>query len=554
MTRSFRDDGRGDTSPQSATRNDRTERGPAPMDSQYEAPKAAINKPATNDMLLFWACFMSLIATAFGFIVRTMVIKDWGTQFGLSETQKGEIFGVGLWPFAISIVLFSLTIDKIGYGKAMAFAFVCHVASAIMTIFATGYWSLYAATFIVAIANGTVEAVINPVVATLFPNEKTKYLNRLHAAWPGGLVLGGIIAIAMGNTDWKYKVALIFIPVVGYGLLMLGRKFPLNERVAAGVSYKAMLQQVGILGAVIVVGLMVREVGRVFDLNLYVQLGIGVALVVAFGAYVRSLGQPLFIFLLLVMIPLATTELGTDSWIGDLMGPEMNHYGLAGGWVLVYTSLIMMILRFFAGPIVHKLSPLGLLAVSAAVAAIGLVFLSKATGVTILAAATIYGFGKTFFWPTMLGVVAEQFPKGGALTLNTIAGVGMLAVGVIGAPLLGNIQDKGVDQQLAKANPALHQEVAGPEMASVFGTYKPLEPKKVEALPKGDQAIIKGIKDSSKKDALMTVAIFPCIMLASYLALILYFRSKGGYKAQSLISEKEEELLMTGGAKGAVEY
>ena len=501
------------------------------MDSHHEAPNVATGKPATNDLLLFWACFMSLIATAFGFIVRTMVINDWGTQFGLSETQKGEIFGVGLWPFAISIVLFSLIIDKIGYGKAMAFAFACHIVSAILTIFATGYWSLYAATFIVAIANGTVEAVINPVVATLFPNEKTKYLNRLHAAWPGGLVLGGIIAIAMGSTDWKYKVGLIFIPVVGYGILMLGRKFPINERVAAGVSYKSMLQQVGILGAAIVVGLIVREVGRVFGLGDYVQIGIGLALVAAFGAYVRSLGQPLFIFLLLVMVPLATTELGTDSWITPLMEPEMKQMGLQGGWVLVYTSLIMMILRFFAGPIVHKLSPLGLLAVSAAVAAVGLVFLSKATGVTILAAATIYGFGKTFFWPTMLGVVAEQFPKGGALTLNTIAGVGMLAVGVIGTPLLGNIQDKGVDQKLAASDPALHQKVAAAEEASVFGTYKPLDPKKVEALPKADQELIQVIKDTSKKDALMTVAIFPCIMLASYLALIVYFRSKGGYKA-----------------------
>ena len=146
----------------------------------------------------------------------------------------------------------------------------------------------------------------------------------------------------------------------------------------------------------------------------------------------------MFLFLMLIMIPLATTELGTDSWITPLMEPAMKEgLGLAGGWVLVYTSLIMLILRFFAGPIVHKLSPLGLLCVSAGVAALGLFFLSKATGLTILAAATLYGFGKSFFWPTMLGVAAEQFPKGGALTLNTLGGVGMLAVGVLGAPLLG---------------------------------------------------------------------------------------------------------------------
>jgi MFS family permease len=140
---------------------------------------------------LFWGCFIALIATAFGFVVRSMVINDWGTEFGLTETQKGEIFGVGLWPFAISIILFSLVIDRIGYGKTMAFAFVCHVVSAILTIFATGYWMLYIATFIVALGNGAVEAVINPVVATMFRNEKTKWLNILHAGWPGGMVIGG---------------------------------------------------------------------------------------------------------------------------------------------------------------------------------------------------------------------------------------------------------------------------------------------------------------------------------------------------------------------------
>ena len=127
-----------------------------------------------RDRLLFLGCFVALITTAFGFIVRTMLINEWGVEFSLTETQKGEILGVGLWPFAISIVVFSLIIDRIGYGRAMVFAFACHVISAIMTIFAESYWSLWIATFIVALGNGTVEAVINPVVATLFRRDKTK--------------------------------------------------------------------------------------------------------------------------------------------------------------------------------------------------------------------------------------------------------------------------------------------------------------------------------------------------------------------------------------------
>ena len=511
---------------------------------------------------LFWACFAALIATAFGFIVRTQVISDWGTEFGLTETQKGELFGVGLWPFAISIVLFSLIIDRIGYGIAMVFAFVCHVVSVIVTVCTpmvaqgdaeTAYWMLYTGTFIVALGNGTVEAVINPVVATMFAREKTKWLNILHAGWPGGLVLGGILAMSMGAASWQLKVCLILIPVVVYGIMMLGRSFPVTERVAAGVSYKEMLQEVGILGALIVVALIVRELGRVFGLPDALQVGLVILLVGAYGAYVRTLGRPMFVFLLLVMVPLATTELGTDSWITPLMEPEMAEIGLQAGWVLVYTSAIMMILRFFAGPIVHRLSPLGLLAISSLIAACGLVFLSKATGGGILLAATLYGFGKTFFWPTMLGVVAEQFPKGGALTLNTIAGVGMLGVGVVGAAFLGNIQDTAIDGKLSQANPALYASVVGEERTSVFGKYQPLDEKKIQAASEEEQAQITEIQGAAKKSALSTVAIFPVIMLVCYLGLIFYFKSKGGYEAEVLVGHGAKDEEFTGGVEGPVD-
>lgn len=429
-----------------------------------------------RDKVLFWGCFIGLVATAFGFVVRGQVINDWGTEFNLTETQKGEIFGVGLWPFAVSIVLFSLVIDKIGYGKAMIFAFLCHVVSAIVTIFATGYWSLYIGTLIVALGNGTVEAVVNPVVATMFPREKTKWLTILHAGWPGGLVLGGILAIMIGGWDWKWKVALILIPTVTYGVLMLGRRFPIHERVAAGISYKDMLRELGGLGALIVLLLIFGEVGRVFGVPWHYSAIGAVAIAATFGFYVGALGRPMFIFLLIIMVPLATTELGTDSWITALMEGQMTALGLHAGWVLVYTSLIMMVLRFYAGPIIHKFSPLGLLAGSAVVAVVGLFYLSTATGLAILTAATIYGFGKSFFWPAMLGIVAEQFPKGGALTLNTIAGVGMLGVGVVGNPFLGNIQDREMVALLTEEEPDLAEElVAKEEQLSIFGNYRALD-------------------------------------------------------------------------------
>ena len=523
----------------------------------------AVSPPGRNETLLFWACFASIVATAFGFIIRTQIVGDWALQYGLGETEVGKINGVGLWPFAISIVLFSLIIDKIGYGMAMGFAFLCHISSAVLTILVPtltktpqdAYNLLYFSTFILALGNGTVEAVANPVVANLFPREKTKYLNMLHAGWPGGLVLGGIIALTMGKgVDWRVKVGLIFLPVLTYAVLMLGRKFPISERVTAGVSFKAMLKEVGVIGAAIIGAMIVRQLGDTFSLDLWVQILAWVLLVGGYGAYVNfAPGQPMLILLMLIMIPLATTELGTDSWISPLMEPEMSKLGLSGGWVLVYTSLIMLILRFFAGPIVHKLSPLGLLCVSSAVAAVGLMFLSKSTGLTILGAATLYGLGKAFFWPTMLGVAAEQFPKGGALTLNTLGGLGMLSVGVLGAPFQGFIQDTKVDRDLQTADASVYQKVINEPKQSVFGAFRAVDPGKVEALPETEKAEVVGIQDAAKRNVLVTTAIFPCVMLVGFLGLVVYFKTKGGYKSKFLISEKEEALLMAGGSMGPSE-
>lgn len=494
------------------------------------------------DMKLFYACFVSLVTTAFGFILRALMLPEWGKQFNLTQTQLGEIAGVGLWPFAISIVLFSLIIDKIGYKTAMIFAFICHISSAIITIFANGYWMLYLGTFIVALGNGTVEAVANPVVATMFSRQKTKWLNRLHAAWAFGLTLGGIIALAMGaHTKWEYKIALILLPTVIYGIMMISRRFPPNERVQAGVSYKEMLQEVGALGALIIVSLIVFQLGAVFQWPTAVNVIIILLITAWFGYYTKSLGQPLFVILLLIMIPLATTELGTDSWITDLMTPAMTQLGLQAGWVLVYTSAIMFVLRLFAGPIVHKISPLGLLALCSGIAAIGLYLLSVSTGAAILFAATVYGLGKSFFWPTMLGTVAERFPKGGALTLNITGGLGMIAAGVIGAGILGFIQDKSVDKKIGDYdrvnNTRIHNTYVTENKTSLFGDYQALNQNKLDAATAGDVQTVTTIRDTAKKEALQYIVIFPVIMLVSFTALILYFKSKGGYQAVVLNKE-----------------
>ncbi len=485
---------------------------------------------------LFWGCFMALVASAFGFVFRAFIMADWGIEFTLSKTQQGEIFGVGFWPFGISIVVFSLIVDRIGYKKSMIFGFACHTISAIMTMMADGYWMLYGSTFLFALGNGAVEAVINPVVATMYPKDKTKWLNILHAGWPAGMVIGGLLGIFMINQSfsWEVIIAFILLPTFIYGWLILKRQFPVNERVKAGVSYLDMLKEVGVLGVLIIVALSMFQLGSLFDWSYTVSIILTLIIVGIFGYFVRSLGRPLFVFLLLIMIPLATTELGTDSWITDLMTPEMQMVGLQGGWVLIYTSAIMAVLRFYSGPIVHKLSPLGLLAASAFIAVIGLVFLSFSAGFTIILAATIYALGKTFFWPTMLGVVSEQFPKGGALAINFTGAVGMMGVGVIGAVILGFVQDKKLDQNLAaydqQNNTALHKTYITEEKEGLFGEYKALDTDKLLRAPEETVQTIENVQNGAKKNALRTVALFPVGMLLCYLGLIFYFKSKGGYK------------------------
>ena len=429
---------------------------------------AAGSEVSRENKLLFWGCFIALITTAFGFIGRMFLINTWADEFSLDPAEAGRLAGIGIWPFAVSIIGFSLFIDRIGYKAAMVMAFVGHTLWAAMGVSAwcisqTGdkqlaYQLLFWGSLILALGNGTVEAFINPVVATMFSREKTKWLNILHAGWPGGLVLAGILTIFLDQIPWWAKVGMIAIPAVVYLVMLLPRTFPLNERVESGVTYREMLSEFGVLGAMIVGILVALQLMDFFapvtSTQRFLFIGIGVAIVVAFGVYTRSVGRPLMFLLLLIMMPVATTEVGTDGWITGIM-EGVAEGKFHPGWILVYTSLIMMILRFFAGPIVHRLSPLGLLAVSSALAIAGLYLLSSGVGVMIFVAATLYGFGKTFFWPTMLGLVSEQTPRGGALTLNAIGGIGMLAVGTLGFPYIGALQANREIQAIAASDAML---------------------------------------------------------------------------------------------------
>jgi len=257
---------------------------------------------------------------------------------------------------------------------------------------------------LLGLSQGLVEGVINPLCATLYPSEKTHRMNVLHAWWPGGIIIGGLLAFAItkmmaldaasvtaatATLGWKIKLGTIFLPGALFGIIVFGQKFPATERVTAGVPS---------------------------------------------GEMFRESLRPLFLLLWLCMWMTAITELGTDQWVGSLI---TNLTGMQGILILVYTAGIMFVLRFFGGPLANYFSPMGLLTISAILAAIGLYALGAAsTPFMAFAAATVFGVGKTYFWPTMLGVTAELFPKGGAVTLAIMGGTGNLAVAFI-LPVMG---------------------------------------------------------------------------------------------------------------------
>ncbi|MBL8868743.1 MAG: MFS transporter [Planctomycetaceae bacterium] len=509
--------------------------------------------PKPPSQMVFIGCFIALITTAFAFISRAFMINTpemWPADFGLDKVQGQTLFGHGIWPFAISIILFSLVIDKIGYRVAMIFSFVCYAAYAALALLAynavkvpglegealaaaqaRGLQLLTFGSIILGLGNGTVEAFINPVVATMFSNEKTKWLNILHAGWPGGLVLGGLITLGLGSAatdDWRLLIYIIAIPAVVYVVILMGAQFPVSERVSAGASYREMLGEFGVIGAAIASYLIFKQLGDIFKLpDLVVWAVIAVA-VIGYGIYCKSLGRPMMIFLCLIMMPLATTELGTDGAITGIMEEPMKAAGRSPLWVLIYTSAIMMVLRFFAGPVVKALTPLGLLATCAALAVVGLYCLSFTQSFfAIFAAATLYGVAKTYFWPTMLGVVAEQFPKGGALTLNAIAGIGMLTVGIIGGPLIGYMQEANAKVVVDAKLPNTYEKVKKDDKF-FLGAYTAIDEAKVKDQPNATE--IDEIVKTAKQGALANVTIFPIVMLVSYLVLIGYFKSRGGYK------------------------
>jgi len=491
---------------------------------------------------LMWASFLTLVASGVGFATRAASAGTWEREFGIGGGDFGSIMGAGFLGFGLMIFFGGILVEKFGYKTLLAVAFVLHLVSAAMLFAADPLFAgwresdpetatsnvvslLWYSAFLFSICQGLYEAVINPLIAQLYPEDQTHYLNILHAGWPAGMIVGGIFAACFidGNAwvtelPWALSLASFAVFVVAYGVLALPVEFP--KTVAAKSK---------------------EGFGKVFS----------------------CFASAPFLLLIVLHGLIGYMELGVDSWITKLMENLMDNAVM----VLVYTSFLMFILRFFAGPIVHKLNPIGLLFASSIIAAVGLLWLSSPIDslAMIFVVATFYSLGKAFLWPTMLAVAGERYPESGSVAMGALGAAGMLTVGQIAGARIGAQQGYYMSQNLEESAPQTFTRYTDPnaDKEDSWGyEYAPVVAEKVNAansvkvedgkvgstdafkndlISKADQETlienaeadvpaVQGANLHGGRQALRQTAYIPAGMAVGFLILLLYFKSIGGYK------------------------
>lgn len=544
--------------------------------SEGEVKSEASAGVASNAQRLLWAGFMAILAAGVGFAIRGGIFDNWQSAYNFTAAQIGAIGGAGFSGFCFAIIIGGVLCDKIGYGKLVAVAFVLHVLSAIVTFGATSpdnaYIMLYWGMFLFALANGFLEAVANPLVATLFPNNRTHYLNILHASWPAGLIIGGALGWVLDDhmkLDWKIQLSLYLIPTVAYGLMFMGQKFPKSEASQKGLKLGDMLQDVGLLGGLVVCFLLSMFFGDVLssikgvgEYSKYIGYAIGGGLLVVVGVITKfSPGSFLLFLLFITHAMIGAVELGTDGWIQNITG---NILSSGEGKVLfVFTSALMFSLRFCADFIEKKIgmSPIGILLTCAVIACIGLNLTSNINSFAMaVVALAVYGVGKTFFWPTMLAVVSDRFPRTGAIAISIMGGIGMMSAGLIGSPGLGYFKDRFSGESLNAVSPELYTQFKSkkasqflffPETHGLDGQKLGAAQERLDTARKTatTEAALKTLSDEDQKliaasiagdrKTLVADSCIPATMAAIYLVLLIYFKSIGGYKTVRIDSGTE---------------
>jgi len=376
--------------------------------------KTGLLMPAIiNRKQLFLASRIALIVTAMTFAFRAALEGVWGNEFHLTKEQVGWIFAPAFWGFTLAMIFGGPLCDILGMKRLLGLAFIGHVAGIITYLVAKDATTLFIGTVFIGVGNGMVEAACNPLTVTLFPDNKTTMLNRFHVWFPGGIVIGGLLSYLLlekMHMDWRILIGLLFLPAVIYGILFWKLEFPKTERVSSGVSTKEM--------------------------------------------FVSCL-NPLYIIMVLCMFMTAATELGTNTWINALL----SGAGVSGILVLVFINGLMALGRSFAGPVVHRLNPNGMLIFSSVFACIGLLLLSRSSGYAAFGSALVFAVGICFFWPTMLGFVSEYLPKTGALGLSLMGGAGMFSTSLV-IPIMGGWFDKAKAKAIADGVDAVKAEAA----------------------------------------------------------------------------------------------
>jgi MFS family permease len=529
-----------------------------------------------NAKRLLWAGFMAILAAGVGFALRGGIFDNWGSEFGFTGAQLGAIGGAGFSGFCFGIIIGGVVCDRIGYGKLVVLAFVLHVLSAVVTFSASGngaYQALYWGMFIFAYANGTLEAVANPLVATLFPHNRTHYLNILHASWPAGLIIGGALGWWLDDKlkwDWKWQLALYLIPTVIYGIMFLGQHFPKSEASEKGLSLGEMFKDVGVLGGAVACFLITLFVTNALGMaNASYAVGIGLLLLVVLlththgsrGESIVPLGSFLLFFLFVAHALVGAVELGTDGWIQNITGNILSSE--QGKILFVFTSSLMFLLRFCADFIEKKmgLSPIGILVTCAILACVGLNLASNIqTFAGAFLALTVYAVGKTFFWPTMLAVASDRFPRTGAIAISIMGGIGMLSAGMIGSPGLGYAKDRFSGEALKASDPKLYDQYKAEKPSSFlffadasgfdgkkFGEVSGKLAKEREAIDKAGGDVSKAVEKLTPEErkvhdasiagdrkTLVADSAIPAMMALIYIGIFVYFKSIGGYKAVHL--------------------
>lgn len=337
----------------------------------------------SNRRALFIASCASLLVTSLSFGIRAGILNELGVEFELNGSELSRIAATAFWGFPVSMIIGGALVDKVGMKNLMRLAYIGHFAGILLTIFAGGFWSLWVSTLFIGLANGMVEAVCNPLVASIYPEEKTTKLNQFHLWFPGGIVIGSLVAFSFGKLglSWQVMMAVMLLPTIWYALQMERMEFPVTERVKNAVS----------------------------DSDMY-----------------KSLLNPLFIIITIAMLGTATSELFINQYVDVLLKSVSDNAIL----ILLITSGVMTFGRGIAAPVVERFSTTGMLLFSAVFTTIGLYMMGTMDGSMLFVSAFVFGIGVTYFWPTMIGFVATYLPSTGAVGMAVIGAAGMFAVSI----------------------------------------------------------------------------------------------------------------------------